>query len=122
MDQKRKILVIDNAPDRKTRIALLKERGYAVYPARNIGDAKNRCKPGAYDLIVINADDNRDAAIDLFDSIRRQAPKQLLLLMSVPGTEQPQRDSVVSSEPRDLADEVESLLKRRAPGGIALAA
>ncbi len=113
MNQNRKILIIDKSSDRKKRIQALKGLGFAVYPALKIAEARNRCKPGSYDLIVVNASDDMENAVQLCDQIRERAPKQLLLMMVDPGAGTPSRDYVVSSNVEELANTVDSLLKRR---------
>jgi DNA-binding response OmpR family regulator len=122
MEETRKILIIDKSLERKTRIQALKSLGFAVYPALKIAEAGNRCKPGSYDLIVVNAGDEQDAALELCDTIRQRAPKQLLLLMVAPGSAAPNRDYVMSNKAEELASRAESLLRRRsvtADSGVA---
>jgi DNA-binding NtrC family response regulator len=110
MDEKGKVLIIDNAPDRKRRITALKNHGYRVYPALRIAEARNRCKPGSYDVIVVNSAEDQAAAIELYDAILRLAPKQNVLLMMAPGAPPPDRDYLVSTDPEELAAKVESLI------------
>ena len=52
-----KVLLIDRDPERrKERISALKKNGYRVFPALDLEQAKQRCKPGTYDVIVANAE------------------------------------------------------------------
>lgn len=112
MDEKRKILIIDDSRDRKTRIAALKERGYMVYPARKLAEARNRCKPGSYHLIVVNAGEDQDAAVELCDAILRLAPKQPVMMMVGPEATPPSRDYLVPLDTNELAARVDSLLSK----------
>jgi DNA-binding response OmpR family regulator len=123
MEQTCKILIIDKSPERKNRIQALKSHGFAVYPALKIEEARNRCKPGCYDLIVVNSGEEQDVAAQLCNDILQRAPKQLLLLMVNPGDPIPARDYAVSNNEDELVQRVESLLGRRSTtSGAALAA
>ncbi len=82
MNSQPKILLIDNAPDRKERINILKARGYSVFPALRMEEARSRCLRGGYDLIVVNAGDLHDQALQYCDDIRKQCPRQLLIMTS----------------------------------------
>ena|SRR5206468_4748897 len=123
MEQTRKILIIDKSPERKKRIQALKNRGFAVFPALNIAEARNRCKPGSYDLIVVNSGEEQDAAAELCNSILQRAPKQLLLLMVNPEDPIPARDYALTNKEDELVRRVEGMLGRRsATSDVALAA
>jgi DNA-binding response OmpR family regulator len=102
MNSPRKILLIDNAPDRKERIKALSERGYAVFPALKMEEARSRCMRGGYDLIVVHAGEQREPALAFCEELRAQCPKQPLLMSG--GT----------AEDRDYAvpDGLQSLLQR----------
>lgn len=119
MEQNRKILMIDKSPERKTRIRALKGRGFAVYPALNIAEARNRCKPGSYDLIVVNSSEQPESALELCTEIRERAPKQLVILMADPETPVPALDYIVSGNEAALVERVESLLRGRSGNGEA---
>lgn len=106
MDEKMKILLIDNRPDRKTRIAALKEQGFAVFPARKIQEAQSRCRPGAYDLIIVEGDQDRAVAESLIAEVRRCNPEQRLLLMA----DSPSSDAKVETVGTD-ADELVKQVK-----------
>ena len=112
MEDRRKILLIDKSADRKDRIRMLKDRGFGVYPALKIAEARNRCKPGSYDLIVVDSGDDQNAALALCDEVRNRSPKQHLLLM-VAQDSSPARDYLVSRDPAMLAEKIEALLGRR---------
>lgn len=112
MEDRRKILLIDKSADRKDRIRMLKDRGFGVYPALKIAEARNRCRPGSYDLIVVDSGDDQNAALELCDSLRNRSPKQHLLLMTAQDSS-PARDYVVSRDPVVLVEKIETLLGRR---------
>jgi DNA-binding response OmpR family regulator len=80
MNSQGRILLIDKAADRKQRINSLKNRGYAVFPALNLEEARSRCMRGGYDLIVVNANGNQEQATQFCDEIRRQCPRQQVIL------------------------------------------
>ncbi len=110
---KHKILLVDDEPDgRKQRIEILKDHGFAVYPALAIEQARTRCRPGAYDLIIVHANDNnKNVALELCDQVRTNNPGQLLLLMLAPDVRVPRRDYLVSGAPKELLERVEALLR-----------
>jgi len=107
MNSQPRILLIDNAVDRKERINTLKQRGYAVFPTLRMDEARSRCMRGGYDLIVVNADDQHDQAVQYCDDIRRQCPSQLLLMSSKSGAD---REYAVSSDVPSLVKAVDTLL------------
>ena len=113
--QKRRILLVDSGQDRQARIAILKQHGFRVYPALAIEQARSRCRPGAFQLIIMNADQNPDMALELCEQIRQSDPKQHLLVMTAREPHPGFRDFVVSSIPERLLERVESLLG--APSG-----
>jgi|SRR5579859_697817 len=113
LGEKRKILLVDDEPGgRKQRIGILKDRGFAVYPALAIEQARTRCRPGAYDLIIVHANnDNKDVALALCDWLHTNDSRQLLLLMLAPDVHVPRRDFLVSNVPKELLERVEFLLR-----------
>src|SRR5437667_197693 len=83
LPKKIKILMVDNDPQgRKDRINILRSHGFSAYPALNLQQAKTRCRPGAYDLIVVNPHNEKEPALELCNAIKQQNPNQLLLLMT----------------------------------------
>ena len=116
-----KILLVDNAPDRKERIALLRSHGLAVYPALDLVQARQRCKTGRFALIVINAAMAPDLALEVCDQIRSENPEQPLIMMTAPGVSAPARDYVESMQPEALLKRVKAILTT-AQAGKALAA
>jgi DNA-binding response OmpR family regulator len=108
-----RILLVDRDSDRKERIALLKKNGFTVYPALDIEQARERCKPGRYDLIIVNAGDDPHMALALCDHIANQDPRQLLLLMAAPDLHSSRGEQVVSSKPEALLERVRALFAAR---------
>jgi PleD family two-component response regulator len=121
----KKVLIIDSDGEdrRKERISVLKGLGLHVYPALNIEEARSRCKPGRFDLIVIRAAQDPALAVELCDSIREQEPVQPLLLLARPVDPVPQRDFLAPESISELANRVRELLGLpETAGGYATAA
>jgi PleD family two-component response regulator len=94
----RKAMVIDADSDRyrrKERTGSIQNLGFKVYPVLRIQEARTRCKPGVFDLIVVNVTENLDLALELCDAIRQNDPKQQLFLVSSGGSVD--RDYALSS-------------------------
>ncbi len=108
MNSPRKLLLIDNASDRKERIKALADRGFTVFPALRMDEARSRCTRGGYDLIVVNAGDTPDQAMEFCDQIHQQCPKQLLLLASDSAIS---RDYAISGGISSLIQRVDELLR-----------
>jgi DNA-binding response OmpR family regulator len=109
MNSQARILLIDKAHDRKERIQALKSRGYAVFPALSMDEARSRCLRGGYDLIVVNANGDHEQAVRFCDEIRRQCPKQRLILC---GAGEPTRDYAVAPDVSSVVEAVELALHR----------
>jgi DNA-binding response OmpR family regulator len=101
-----RILLIDNASDRKDRINALKQHGYSVFPALRMEEARSRCMRGGYDLIVVNAGDEAQQAVEYCDAIRKQCPRQQVLMCSLDNT----RDYAVPPDVDSLVKAVDSTL------------
>ncbi|HZP24361.1 MAG TPA: hypothetical protein VFB04_12990 [Terriglobales bacterium] len=120
MNSQPKILLIDRALDRKERINALKNRGYAVFPALSMEEARSRCMRGGYDLIVINANGDHEQSVQFCDDIRRQCPKQQMILCTDAESD---RDYAVASDTSSVVRAVESALPPSAkPSDLANAA
>ena len=110
-----KVLLIDRDPElRKERISILKKNGYRVFPALDLQQAKGRCRPGAYDLIVVNTGEHPELALEFCESIRSTDPKQAVLLMVGAIVRLPPRDYMVSDIKERLLERIESMFERRA--------
>ncbi len=108
-----KVLLIDRDPERrKERIAVLKNHGYKVFPALDIQQARDRCKPGVYDLIVVNSSEQPEMALEFCDSITNTDPQQAVLLMVGTIVQLPRRDYMVPDIPERLLERIKSLFKR----------
>jgi DNA-binding response OmpR family regulator len=112
MDSLQKILIVDKTDDRKTRIAAIKARGFAVYPALNLQEARSRCRPGAYDLVVVNGTVEPEACVAFCDQLRERKPKQPVLLTVDDHASVPDRDYLVDNNAAELAGRVEALLRK----------
>lgn len=94
----RKALLIDADKDRnrrKERKIILQNLGFKVFPALDITYVRSRCKPGAFDVIVVNAGENPQTTAELCDDIKKCDHNQKLFLISNNG-ELAGRDYVVS--------------------------
>lgn len=109
MPAARKVLIVDRGIDRKKRIAALKERGFSVFPALQLREARSRCRPGAYDLIIVSAQDEPEAAIAFCDELRQRTHPQPVLLMVSGESKNSEQAYMVADDPRLLADRVEAL-------------
>jgi len=108
-----KVLLIDRDPERRNeRISVLKTHGYKVFPALDIQQAKERCKPGVYDLIVVNSGGQPDIALELCEWIKSNDSKQAVLLLVGEIAKLPHRDYIVSDVPERLLERIESMFKR----------
>jgi DNA-binding response OmpR family regulator len=107
MNSQPRILLIDDAIDRKERINTLKARGYAVFPALRMEEARSRCLRGGYDLIVVNAGDEPERAMEYCDEIRRNCPNQLLLMSGRNGAS---RDYAIATDVQSLVQAVDQVL------------
>jgi hypothetical protein len=105
-----KVLIVDKSIDRKKRIAALKERGLSVFPALQLAEARSRCKPGAYDLIIVNAQDEPEAAATFCDELGARTPAQAVLLAVSHGSGAADRQYVVQGDPQMLAERAAALL------------
>jgi hypothetical protein len=116
MEAARKVLIVDKSIDRKTRIGAVRERGFAVFPALKLSEARGRCRPGAYDLIVVHGADELDACLALCDQLRERVPPQPVLLVMPDASKAPDRDYVVQGDAKAIADRVEAMFGRMSRG------
>lgn len=120
MNEPRKILIIDRASDRKERINALKSRGYGVFPTLRMEEARSRCTRGGYDLIIVNGGEDRERALQFGDDLRKQCPKQLLLVRA---SGEAGRDYIVGPDLDALLERVDTLLRQEeSPSDLASAA
>ena len=117
--KKIKILMVDNDPkDRKQRINILRSHGFSAYPALNMQQAKTRCKPGSYDLIVVNPRDEKEQGMGLIAEIKNENPQQLVLLM-IPADQPTDAEGMVSDDPQMLLERVQTMFPKHAPASEA---
>ena len=108
-----KVLLIDRDTERRNeRISVLKKHGYKVFPALDIQQARSRCKPGAFDLIVVNSGGQPNMALELCEWIKSNDPKQAVLLMVGAIVQLPRRDYMVPDIPELLLEKIESMFER----------
>lgn len=107
-----KVLIVDKSIDRKKRIAALKEQGFSVFPALRLEEARSRCRPGAYDLIIVNAQDEPETAASFCDELRARTPAQAVLLAVSNGSDNNGQDYLVQDDPALLAQRAAALLGR----------
>ncbi len=109
--KKIKILMVDNDPkSRKDRINILRSHGFAAYPALDMQQARTRCKPGSYDLIIVNPREENEAAAEFCTNIRQQSPQQMLLVMTQ--ANQPEGEGTVSDDPEKLLERVQTMFPK----------
>jgi DNA-binding response OmpR family regulator len=107
-----KVLLVDREPERRReRISVLKEHGYKVFPALDIQQARERCKPGVYNLIVVNSEGQPKRALEFCDWIISQDPGQALLLMAGPNVEVPSLNYLVPDTPEQLLERIDSMFE-----------
>lgn len=119
MNSPRKILLIDNAPDRKERIKALSDRGYAVFPALKMEEARSRCTRGGYDLSVVHAGEQQEQTLAFCEALREQCPKQPLLMT---GSAAGDRDYSVPADLQSLLQRVDETLQGDKRSDLASAA
>ncbi len=107
-----KVLIVDKSIDRKKRIATLKQSGFSVFPALKLDEARSRCRPGAYDLIIVNAQDELETATAFCDELRSRTPAQAVLLAVSNGAGNLDRDYLAQDDADALAQRASALLGR----------
>ena len=111
------VLLVDRDADRKERISLLKKNGFKVFPALDVGQARERYKPGKFDLIIVNAPNNNPhPALAMCDEIARRDAHQPLLLMAGADLQLPERQYLVSPQPQMVVERAKALLAARSGG------
>ncbi|HEV3040998.1 MAG TPA: hypothetical protein VHA33_24745 [Candidatus Angelobacter sp.] len=110
--KKIKILMVDNDPkSRKERINILRSHGFSAFPALNMQQALTRCKPGAYDLIVVNPRDEKEQALEFCTAIKKQTPQQQCLVMA--GDEAANLEGTISDDPQRLLERVQTMFPKQ---------
>jgi len=108
------ILFIDNGhrDRRRERNAALKNAGFKVHPARSFEQSLSRVGSGAYDLIIASTDAAPDQARQFVEEVKRNHPRQKLLVLQTTEIEVLAGTDVVSSDPNALLERVQTMLGR----------
>jgi len=110
-----RLLVVGRDPLlRKLRADVLKQRGYDVFPATDYADALTRCKPGAYDAVLISGEENEQEALDFCEQVRGFNPEQVVIVIArphvyIPGDSCPD-DILETPHPKELIASVQAAL------------
>ena len=100
INPQRKALLVGADKDRnrrKERKVLLQNLGFKVFPALDVTYVRSRCRPGAFDAIVVNAGENVQSALELCDAVKACDQNQQLFLVSSNKEGIPARDYLVSN-------------------------
>lgn len=109
----RTILFIDNGhrDRRRERSAVLKNAGYKVHPARSFEQSLSRIASGSYDLIIASTDGALDQAQAFIQEVKRNHPRQLMLVMKMSENDAPGEFETASSDPKVLLERVEAIFR-----------
>ena len=114
-DNSKRLLVVGHDPLlRRLRAEVLKKCGYTVFPASDYDDALSRCKPGAYDAVLVSGEEDKDEALAFCEQVRTFNPDQVVLLIIrpnvyVPGDSCPD-EIVENGRPSELISSVREAL------------
>lgn len=110
-----RLLIVGRDPLlRKLRAEILKLRGYAVFPATDYADALSRCKPGAYDAVLVSGEESEQEALDFCEEVRGLNPNQIVIVIArphvyIPGDSCPD-DVIENGHPSELLASLEAAL------------
>jgi DNA-binding response OmpR family regulator len=109
----RLLLVCRDPLLRKLRAEVLRSRGYTVFPATDYEDAKTRCKPGAYEAVLVSGEEGEQEALDFCETVKKLNPEQIVIVIArphvyIPGDSCP--DDVVNDGPSQMLKSVEQAL------------
>ncbi len=109
------ILFIDNGhrDRRRERSAVLKNAGFKVHPARSFEQSLSRVGSGAYELVIASTDGAPDQARQFVEALKRDHPRQKLLVMKTTDVELPADCEIVNSDPNALLERVQTMLGRQ---------
>ena len=101
----RTVLIIDNGPRerRKERINSLKDAGFKVHPARSFEQSLSRVGSASYDLVVANTDAAVDSARQFCNDVKRNYPRQKLLVLKPSDLEMPGEFEFSGSDGKSVA-------------------
>jgi PleD family two-component response regulator len=108
----RTVLIIDNGPRerRKERIGALKDAGFKVHPARSFEQSLSRIGSGSYDLVIANTDGAVDSARQFCNDVKRNYPRQRLLVLKPSDLDMPGDFEFSGSEGSAMAKRAVELL------------
>ncbi|MGZ4788766.1 MAG: hypothetical protein ACXVZV_12480 [Terriglobales bacterium] len=111
----RTILFIDNGhrDRRRERVAALKDAGYKVHPARSFEQSLSRIGSGAYHLVIANTDAAVEAALRFIEEVKRNYPRQLLLVLKGSNLEVSGDYQFSSADPKSLLERVQAIMSPR---------
>jgi PleD family two-component response regulator len=109
----RSILFIDNGhrDRRRERNSALTDAGYRVHPARSFEQSLSRIGSGAYDLVIASTDTATESALRFIEEVKRNFPRQKLLVLKGAGTDIPGEFEFSSTDPKTLTERVDSILR-----------
>ena len=114
-EDSRSILFIDNAhrDRRRERIAVLKDAGYKVHPARSFEQSLSRIGSGAYHLVIANTEAAVEPALRFIEEVKRNFPRQHLLVLKSGNVEIGGEYEFSPADPKSLLDRVQAILSPR---------
>ena len=81
VSKKRVLLVDTNAGMRQQRATVLRKHGLEVTCASDLQDARSLCRHESYNLVLIDAGEDRGGALDLCREIKGERPGQLVAFL-----------------------------------------
>ena len=82
----KRILLIDHNDGRRaTRVLLLREEGYEVVTADSYQDVEGRIREAAFDLVIVETDDIKQAVLAYTERLRGVQPQLPILVLSDQG-------------------------------------
>ena len=89
---RKKILFVDpHVVTRESRPLLLSESGYAVDWARSVAEARSRWTPDAYNLVLIDVNDDAYTGVLLCQEMKERHPQQVVGFITEDGFRLPPR-------------------------------
>ncbi len=110
----RAVLFIDNGhrDRRRERVAVLKEAGFRVHPARSFEQSLSRLGSGAYHLVIASTDGAQESALRFIEEVKRNFPRQLLLVVKAGNLEVPGDYEFSTADPKVLLERVQAMMSR----------
>jgi hypothetical protein len=110
--ESRTILFIDNGhrDRRRERVAILKDAGYKVHPARSFEQSLSRIGSGAYHLVIANTDGAVERALQFIGEVKRQYPRQLLLVLKPSTMDVSGEYEFSTADPKSVLERVQAIM------------